>query len=134
MSLSSSISVLQGATGVTLTGGSAVTFANDGFGANGKKTLVDISNADPRTRKKIITGVVVGKPAVGTGLAKLHRQTTDMHQPFVDSKGVAYNLPKNFGMTYHPEQSAAQRETSFWDFIAVIVDAELANLRNLVND
>lgn len=136
MSLSSSISVIQGATAATLTGGAAVSFSNDGQGTNGKKVLVDASNGDINTRKKIITGVVIGSPAPRAGaLAKLHRATVDIHQPFVAADGVKYNLADNFQISYHPEMTAAQRATKFWNTISVLVDAELANqLTNLIND
>lgn len=136
MSLSSTISVTQGATGATLTGGAAVSFVNDGQGSNGKKVLIDSSNGDINTRKKVITGVTVGAlPARVGALAKLHRGSCDIHQPFVDSAGVKYNLADNFAMSYHPEQTLAQRQAKFWNTIAIIIDSELAGpLTNAVND
>lgn len=135
MTLSTTISVLQGATAATLTGGSAVTFTNDGSGKDGRKSLVDASNTNPLTRKRVITNVVVGFVSAVTGvLAKLHRSSIVMHQPYVDSANVKYDLPDQFNMSYHPAQTAAERETKFWNFIGVVIDSELANLRNMINE
>lgn len=135
MSLSTNISVLQGATGVTLTGGSAVTFANDGAGVDGRKSLIDTTNTNPTTRKRLLTNIVIGAISLVSGqLAKLHRNSVVMHQPYVDAAGVKYDLPDQFNMSYHPSQTAAERETKFWNFISVIVDSELANLRNMINE
>lgn len=136
MSLSSSISVVQGATGATLTGGSAVSFVNDGQGTSGKKVLVDSSNGNINTRKRIITGVVVGYPGTAAKpQPKLHRASVDMHQPFIDSNSVKSNLPANFSVAYHPQMTQAERVAHFWNVIAVLVDGELLNLlTNIVND
>lgn len=133
MSLSTSISVVQGATGATITGGAAVTFEYDST-QNGKKILVDSSNSDPATRKKLITDVTIGKAPVNGGLAKLHRQNITVHLPFKDAAAVVYPLPANFNLAYHPEMSAAQRETHFWNVVTICIDAELASLRNLINN
>lgn len=133
MSLSGTISVLQGITGATPVGGAAVSFVNDGKGVLGKKVLVDSSEADPSLRKKIITDVVIGHQPQ-TGSAKLHRSSVTVHQPYADSNGVVYPLPDNFNVSYHPGMTAAERETKFWNTISVIIDSELANLRNMIND
>lgn len=135
MSLSTNISVLQGVTGATLTGGSATTFANDGAGTNGRKSLVDTGNTNPLTRKRLLTNIVIGAvSAVAGALAKLHRFSIVMHQPYVDSAGVKYDLPDQFHMSFHPSMTAAERETKFWNFISAIVDSETANLRNMINE
>lgn len=135
MPLSTTISVLQGTTGTTAVGGAATTFTNDGLGINGKKSLVDMSNTDPTTRKRLLTGVTIGAVSNVPGTkSKLHRNSTVMHQPYVDPQGIQYDLPDQFNMCYHPSQSAAQREAKFWNFIAVITDAELANQRNMLNE
>lgn len=136
MSLSNNITVKQGITGVTLTGGTDVVFSNDGQGLAGKKSLIDTSNGNVNTRKKLITSVTVGYPGTTKNpMPKLHRATADLHQPFVDSNGVKSNLPMNFGLSYHPEQTQAQREAHFWNVIAVITDPELFPLfTNIVND
>lgn len=134
MSLSSNISVLSGITGVTPIGGAAKTYVNDGQGSGSRKVLVDASNGDINTRNKILTGVTIGSvPAKGT--AKLHRGDVTIQTPYVDSKGVKYNLPSNHQFTYHPEQTLAQRQAMFWERIAIIIDAELSGpLTNMVND
>lgn len=134
MSLSTSVQVLRGATGATMTGGSAVTFVNDGQGQNGKKVLVDSSVSDPALRGKIITDVTIGT-VQPNGNAKLHRSAVTVHQPFVASNGAVYPLPDNLNMSYHPEQTAAQREAKLWNTIATFVDAELVNIHKLlIND
>lgn len=133
MSLSTSIAVLLGATGVTVTGGSASTFVNDGTGVNGKRVLVESSQTDPRLRKRIRADVTIGYVPL-SGSSKLHRNHVVFEQPFIDSKGVSSPLPDELNICYHPEMSAAQRETKFWNTIAVLVDSELANLRNLIAD
>lgn len=133
MSLSTSISVLLGTTGATPTGGTATSFVNDGQGLNGKKVLVDSSESNPALRKKIISDVVIGA-VLSNGNAKLHRTSITVHQPFVASNGANYPLPDNFNMSYHPEQTAAQREAKFWNTVAIIYDSEFGNVRNLIND
>lgn len=136
MSLSTSIVVKSGATGVTLTGGTDVTFINDGLGINGAKTLIDSSNGNLLTRRKIVTRVVNAQAAPNANaLAKLGKSQTTVHSPYVDANGKSYKLPDTFEMTYHPSMSQADRVTKFWNFISIIVDAELLNLNtNLVND
>lgn len=134
MSLSTSISVLRGATGATMVGGTAKTFVNDGQGTNGKKVLVDSSESNPALRGKVITDVTIGG-VQPNGNAKLHRSSVTVHQPHTASNGAVYPLPDNFNMSYHPEQSAAQREAKLWNTIATIVDAELLAIhQNLIND
>jgi hypothetical protein len=133
MSLSNTISVVLGATGATLTGGDAVPFVNDGKGTNGRKILVDSTQANPAIRKKIITDVTIGAVAA-SGSDKLHRTSVVVHMPFANSQGVVYPLPQQFNMAYHPGQTSAEREAQFWNFIGVIIDAELSQLRNLIND
>lgn len=136
MSLSSSIVVKTGATAATLTGGTDTTFINDGQGVNGAKVLVDSSNGSLLTRRKIITRVVNAAAAPNANaLAKLGKSQVTAHSPYVDGNNKSYKLPDSFEMTYHPSQSQADRITKFWNFIAIIIDSELANLtQNLVND
>lgn len=134
MSLSTSISVAQGGTGVTVTGGTAKTFVNDGTGIAGKKVLVDSSNTNPQTRSKLVSQVTVGATSSNGGTAKLHRTQQTIHQPYVDANGVVYPLADSLSMSYHPAMTAAERETKFWNTIFLVVDAELANTRNLIND
>jgi hypothetical protein len=133
MSLSTSIVAKIGATGATLTGGTDETFDNDNTGLNGKRVLTQSSVSDPALRGKIITDVTVGA-VQSNGNAKLHRMSVAVHQPFLASNGAVYPLPDNVNFSYHPEQTAAQREAKFWNTIAIVIDSELANLRNLINN
>jgi hypothetical protein len=134
MSLSTSVQVLRGATGATMTGGSLTTFVNDGKGQNGKKVLVDSSVSDPSLRGKVITDVTIGA-VQPNGNAKLHRTAVTVHQPFVASNGAVYPLPDNLNMSYHPEQTAAEREAKLWNTVSAFVDAELVKIQQLlIND
>lgn len=136
MSLRTSIVVKQGSTGVTLTGGSDTTFVNDGQGTNGVNVLIDSSNGNLLTRKRIATRLVRPEPAPNANsTAKLGRSAVTMHAPYVDSNGKLYKQPANFDISYHPDLTEAERLTLFWDFIAVIVDSEMGNLMSKsVND
>lgn len=129
MSLSTSVSVLVGATGATLTGGAATTFINDGSGTNGAKKLVDSSNGNLLTRRSLTTRVVAGAAAPNSNaLAKLGRSSVVVASPYVDANGKSYKLPDSFDFTYHPSMTQGERVTKFWNTIAMIVDAELLNL------
>lgn len=134
MSLSTSVNVLQDTTGATPVAGTPVTFVNDGQGTNGKKILVDSSQGNVNLRKKIITSTTVGNQPV-TGLAKLHRGDVTIHQPYIDAKGVKYNLADSLTLSYHPAMTQAERLTKFWNTISILIDSELLGpLTNMVND
>lgn len=134
MPLSTNISVWRGSTGATMTGGSVVTFVNDGQAPIGKRVLVDSSVSDPALRHKIITAVALGS-IQQNGNAKLHRTQVTVQQPFVASNGANYPLGDNLNMSYHPEMTDAQREAKFWNTIAILVDAELQQIqKKLIND
>lgn len=134
MSLNSSVSLLQDPTSFTIVGGTATTFVNDGTGINGKKVLVDSSQSDPSLRKKLITQITVGAVSANGGTAKLHRNNVTMHQPFKDAAGVVYPLADGYSLSFHPAQTAAERAAKVKNFFAAALDAELDNLKNMIND
>jgi hypothetical protein len=136
MSLRTSIVVKQDATALSITGGSDMTLTNDGQGVSGANVLVDVSNGNIQTRKKLITRLVQPVPAVNSNaLAKLGRSDLIMHFPFTDSNGKSYRCPANVSIAYHPEHTEAQRAQMQLDLLSCAADAELTPFfTKIIND
>lgn len=136
MPLSTSVSVLRGVTAMTPTGGTATTYANDGKGSNGRKSLVNSSNTNLLLRESLITNLVVGyiEPNVNTN-AKLFRSEVIAKEPFKSVAGRSYNPGWGFNMSFHIEETLAARQARLLNALAVLADAELAGLFTLgIND
>lgn len=137
MSLRTNIVVKQSITAVALTGGNDTTFINDGQGTNGANVLVDSSNGNLLTRKKMTTRLTQPVAAPNpNALAKLGRADLTVHHPKVDSvSGKVYRRPANFGISFHPSDSEADRVAILLDTIAIISDPDLLPFfTKVVND
>lgn len=136
MSLSTSISLLRGVTAMTPTGGAANTYINDGRGTNGKKSLVNSTNTNLVLRESLITSLTVGymEPNANTN-AKLYRAGISGREPYKSVIGRMYVPGFDFSMSFHPEEAPAVRTQRLMNALAVIADAELANMLTAgVND
>jgi hypothetical protein len=137
MTLSTSVSIVQGPTSFSITGGSATSFVNDGTGTNGTKSLVDSTNTNPLTRKRARTRVVMGLPAPNANaLAKLSRAQLAVQSPYVEAvTGKLYPLPDTVELTFHPSMTLAEKQAKRNNLVCWLMDAELDNmLTNGIND
>lgn len=128
MSLKTSIVSKTGAT-PGLTGGTDVTYVNDGRGVNGTNILVDSSSDNILTRKSLVARAVLGAAAPNVNsFAKLSRSSLSYKQPFTDAAGKVYTgVGLEVTLVSHPEQTGTQKTEMLNDGIAVIVDSELAD-------
>jgi hypothetical protein len=128
MSLKTSIVVKKDAV-IGLTGGSDVTYANNGRGFNGANILVNTGNDNTLTRESITTRSVLGSLAINDkALAKLNRSTIQYREPFTDSKGKVYTgVGGTFELVSHPEQTTANRVAMLARSLAIAGDTELSD-------
>lgn len=136
MPLSTTVSILRGATAMTPTGGTANAYVNDGKGTNGRKSLVNSTNTNLLLRESLVTNLVVGyiEPNVNTN-AKLFRAEVVSKEPFKSTAGRTYAPGWGFNMSFHIEEALAVRQARLLNALAAIADAELASLFTLgVND
>jgi len=129
MALKTSISVLKDAV-VGFTGGTAVTYTNNGKGFNGANILVNTATDDPLKRESILTRTVTGAtPVNDKALAKLHRAYVSYREPFTATGGKVYSgVGADFSVAFHPEQTLAQRQAVLARALAIAGDAEMADL------
>lgn len=129
MPLSTNVSVLRGATAFTPTGGAANVYVNDGRGSNGRKQLVNSTNTNILLRESLVTNLVIGyiEPNANTN-AKLYRAEIVAKEPFQSAALRNYNPGWGFNMSFHPEETEANRVQRLNNAIAVISNAALVAL------
>lgn len=110
-------------------GGSSVTYVNEGLGKNGRNILTELTNPDVRMRNFIQTNLIRPAPA-----ANIKSNPTFGHAqgrftlPFSAASGKIENIQGFYDLGSHPEYTEALRVAMLYKLVNLLLAPDLQNL------